>query len=66
MTGLGIAEAWLQAEHLRMGREKNRFSDILHTPRHKTNTCIKKILGNLFFRECGACIRTRANTGKYC
>ena len=73
-----------------------------HTPRHKTNTCRKKFLGNQSFRECmrglyshsrnyrklflgshllrisqifegnyfgaytcRACIRTRANTGKY-
>ena len=34
------------------------------TPRHKTNTCRTKFL-DVYANACGACIRTRPNTGKY-
>ena len=37
------------------------------TPRHKTNTCRKKNSRGISYcaNTCGACIRFRANTGKY-
>ena len=44
----------------------NSYKIIECTPRHKTNTCRKKSWGiNFCANTCGACIRTRTNTGKY-
>ena len=55
---------WVFLALFRKSKEKQIRANTL---RHKTNTCRKKILGELIFcaNTCGACIRTRANTGKY-